>query len=71
MKEIDKTKMKRLIKELKWFNNFADYLETNNINMYNESCEYADQKEIDEIKNISYSKGTNGKVIPVLTLGAS
>jgi len=49
MKEIDKTKMKRLIKELKWFNNFADYLETNNINMYNESCEYADQKEIDEI----------------------
>ena len=37
MKEIDRTKMERLIKELEWFNNFADYLETNNINMYNES----------------------------------
>ena len=49
MKEIDRTKMERLIKELEWFNNFADYLETNNINMYNESCEYADQKERDEI----------------------
>ena len=49
MKEIDRTKMERLIKELEWFNNFADYLETNNINMYNESCEYADHKERDEI----------------------
>ena len=49
MKEIDRTKMKRLIKELKWFNNFADYVETNNINIYNESCDYADNKERYEI----------------------
>lgn len=49
MKEIDKTKMERLIKQLEWFNNFADYIETNNINMYNESCDYADNKERYEI----------------------
>ena len=49
MKEIDKTKMERLIKQLEWFNNFADYLESNNINMYNESCDYADNKERYEI----------------------
>ncbi len=47
--EIDKTKMERLIKQLEWFNNFADYLESNNINMYNESCDYADNKERYEI----------------------
>tara|TARA_R100001443_G_scaffold18806_6_gene30041 strand:+ start:7991 stop:8182 length:192 start_codon:yes stop_codon:yes gene_type:complete len=45
MKEIDRTKMERLIKQLEWFNNFADYLESNNINIYNESCDYADNKE--------------------------
>ena len=45
MKETDKIKMERLIKQLEWFNNFADYLEANNINMYNESCDYADNKE--------------------------
>ena len=45
--------MERLIKQLEWFNNFADYIETNNINMYNESCDYADNKERYEIfKNI-------------------
>ena len=49
MKEIDRTKMERLIKQLEWFNNFADYLEANNINMYNESCDYADNKERYEI----------------------
>jgi|TARA_R100000482_G_scaffold111215_1_gene53531 hypothetical protein len=49
MKEIDRTKMERLIKQLEWFNNFADYIEANNINMYNESCDYADNKERYEI----------------------
>lgn len=39
MKEIDQTKMERLIKQL----------ESNNINMYNESCDYADNKERYEI----------------------
>ena len=49
MKEIDKTKMERLIKQLEWFNNFADYIETNDINIYNKSCDYADNKERYEI----------------------
>jgi len=28
-----------------WFNLFADYVQTVNINIYNEACNYADKNE--------------------------
>lgn len=39
----------KLLKQLKWFNDFADKLEQEDMEMYLKSCEYADQKERDEI----------------------
>ncbi len=39
----------KLLKQLKWFNDFADKLEQEDLEMYLKSCEYADQKERDEI----------------------
>jgi hypothetical protein len=34
---------------LEWYNNFVDYIEEIDINLYNEACEYADKKEEDEV----------------------
>ena len=28
-----------------WFNNFADYIEKNNVNLYQEAIDFADGKE--------------------------
>ena len=39
----------KLLKQLKWFNDFADKLEQEDLEMYLKSCEYADQKERDDI----------------------
>lgn len=32
-------------KVLEWFNNFVDHIQSNNSNLYNEACKYADQRE--------------------------
>ncbi len=42
-------RIEKLLKQLKWFNDFADKLEQEDLEMYLKSCEYADQKERDEI----------------------
>ncbi len=42
-------RIEKLLKQLKWFNDFADKLEQEDMEMYLKSCEYADQKERDEI----------------------
>jgi len=39
----------KILKQLKWFNDFADKLEQEDLEMYLKSCEYADNKETDEI----------------------
>ena len=39
----------KLLKQLKWFNDFADKLEQEDLEMYLKSCEYADQKDRDDI----------------------
>jgi len=39
----------KLLKQLKWFNDFADKLEQEDLEMYLKSCEYADNKETDDI----------------------
>ena len=36
---------------VEWFNYFADYIEETNSNLYNEACEYADNKQEVLIKN--------------------
>ena len=41
-------RIEKLLKQLKWFNDFADKLEQEDLEMYLKSCEYADQKERDE-----------------------
>lgn len=33
------------LKVLEWFNNFTDYIQETNINLYNQACKYADIKE--------------------------
>ena len=45
----NKMRIDKLLKQLKWFNDFADKLEQEDLEMYLKSCEYADQKETDEI----------------------
>lgn len=45
----NKMRIDKLLKQLKWFNDFADKLEQEDLEMYLKSCEYADQKERDEI----------------------
>ena len=30
-----------------WFNNFADYIEDSNVNLYQEAIDWADKKEIE------------------------
>lgn len=35
-------------KVIAWFNDFADYIENVNINIYNEACEFADKTELNE-----------------------
>jgi ribosome maturation protein Sdo1 len=42
-------RIEKLLKQLKWFNDFADKLEQEDLEMYLKSCEYADQKERNEI----------------------
>ena len=42
-------RIEKLLKQLKWFNDFADKLEQEDLEMYLKSCEYADQKETDDI----------------------
>ena len=32
-------------KVLEWFNNFTDYIQETNINLYNQACKYADDIE--------------------------
>lgn len=32
-------------KVLEWFNNFTDYIQNNNTNLYNQACKYADDIE--------------------------
>tara|TARA_R110002012_G_scaffold113782_1_gene259867 strand:- start:852 stop:1046 length:195 start_codon:yes stop_codon:yes gene_type:complete len=32
-------------KQLAWFNNFVDYVGNIDSNLYNEACEYADERE--------------------------
>ena len=49
MKQINKMRIDKLLKQLKWFNDFADKLEQEDLEMYLKSCEYADQKDRDEI----------------------
>ena len=39
----------KLLKQLKWFNDFAHKLEQEDLEMYLKSCEYADQKDRDDI----------------------
>ena len=33
---------------LNWFNHFVDYIENTDSNLYNQACEYADNKEKQE-----------------------
>jgi hypothetical protein len=33
------------LKVLDWFNYFTDYIQSNNTNLYNQACKYADIKE--------------------------
>jgi len=35
---------------LEWYDNFVDYIEEMDINLYNEACEHADKKEEDELR---------------------
>ena len=35
----------KLEKVLEWFNNFTDYIQHNNTNLYNQACKYADDIE--------------------------
>lgn len=37
-------------KVLEWFDNFTDYIAEVDINLYNEACDYADEKENDNGK---------------------
>jgi len=34
-------------KVLEWYDNFAEYILQSNSNLYNDACEYADEKEND------------------------
>ena len=45
----NKMRIDKLLKQLKWFNDFADKLEQEDLEMYLKSCEYADNKETDDI----------------------
>jgi len=36
---------KELEKVLEWFNNFTDYIQETNNNLYNQACKYADDIE--------------------------
>lgn len=33
------------LKQLDWFNDFVDFIQESNSNLYNEACEYADARE--------------------------
>jgi|TARA_R100000995_G_scaffold18009_2_gene7319 transcription elongation factor Elf1 len=37
--------------KLDWYDDFVDYIQEININIYNEACEYADKKQENENDN--------------------
>jgi hypothetical protein len=42
-------------KVLEWFNNFTDYIQNNNTNLYNQACKYADDIENEETTDNGYN----------------
>jgi len=45
------TTKKQLQDQLTWYTSFTDYIENNHINIYNESCIYADKIERQELED--------------------
>jgi len=45
------TTKKQLQDQLTWYTSFTDYIENNHINIYNESCIYADNIERQELES--------------------
>jgi len=46
IKKIKEEKQK-IHKDMMWFDLFVDYVHDNNINIYNEACEYADKIQME------------------------
>ena len=46
MEEYSLEELEELRSQIEWYNYFVDYIQRCNINLYNEACEYSDNKEM-------------------------